>query len=116
MPSKGKADLTLAVVEDKPSQVLKDMGVAHIHPNRICTNAMLAALSRAKPCQPELVGQSHSFTCCRRHEQQEMALQILRFGIEMLMLYWMVGCIHNSLLKKPPRGKRGEYMNGQTNG
>ena len=69
VPTKGKADLTLSVVEDKPSQVLKDMGVAHIHPNRICTNAMLAALSRAKPCQPELVRQLHCCICCNCHEQ-----------------------------------------------
>jgi len=54
MPSKVGAD-PKAAGEGKPNSMLKDMGVAHIHPNRICTNAMLAALSRAMPCQHELV-------------------------------------------------------------
>ena len=41
--------------DDSASQQLADMGVGHIEPNRICSNAMLAAFARAKPPQPHLV-------------------------------------------------------------
>lgn len=64
-----------------PSEVqpLGDMGVGYIQPNRICSNAMLAALSRAKPAQPQLVS---SATACLRlkHSVQKPGSQKLTKG------------------------------------
>ena len=44
--------------------LLSDMGVSHVVPNRICSNAMLAALARAKPAQFQLVSSSQHI-CAR---------------------------------------------------
>ena len=46
--------------EESGFQLLSDMGVGHVQPNRICSNAMLAAFARAKPPQPHLV----RLRCC----------------------------------------------------